>query len=591
MSERFPAPAPVWWTSVAIAAQAVGVFVLPLAVALPTALWFRAREVGDTAGPMAIFTVALLGPVFVLQLLGLGLKSWRELRFWRSQRALGFARFLDVLHRHLAVVTPRGWTLLGSGVLVAVIALVAKWAEFGLLAVLALLLFYGVVGWTQFVSTFLVGRMERGLQRDRGRIARHLSPAVIQVGDRTEEVLTLSHVPVPWGYVLLVDDPNPPRLQTPSRYAVGSAASVGVLELRTRLRATPRGHWFTGPARIWYQDVFGITQVSVVSVATAELKVLPQIPPVQIVAPPRSKLEAPDVLTRPHRFATEDYFRFRAYVAGDDTRRIQWQLSLRAGQLHVRLPETKETSTQRIVLVLDAYLPPGRLLDAREGGEEILDALIGAWLGIGKELLARGERVSLVAATGGGDGQPPTIETIDGSRAPVARWQDLGARARWQGRYDLPELVAELGDGVHAVVVTARFTAAPPDALPGRSWTWLFLDPADALGPPEAHWINALVGTDTWAPFRWALRLPHPIGSEENSSWNQLRHAMALRRGAAARAALRRAAHTRAGATLRELTRRGDAIYRIERTPRSIRLVGLSGGTAAAGGTPAPEAR
>lgn len=101
MNERFPPPAPLWWTSIAIVTQAVGVFVLPLAVALPTALWFRAREVGDTSGPMAIFTAVLLGPVFLLQLIGLGLKSWRELRFWESQRALTLTRFLDVLHRHL----------------------------------------------------------------------------------------------------------------------------------------------------------------------------------------------------------------------------------------------------------------------------------------------------------------------------------------------------------------------------------------------------------------------------------------------------------------------------------------------------------
>ncbi|MBA2321789.1 MAG: DUF58 domain-containing protein, partial [Deltaproteobacteria bacterium] len=401
MSERFAAPASPLITIPGIAFQTAGVFLLPLLVALPTAMLLQASEVGETVGPMLLFATCLLGPVFVMQLLGLLLKSRRELVFWRRHGALGFTRLLDVLYRHLRVVTVRGWVLLLAGLLTTVAALAAKWAVFGLLAVLALLLFYGVVGWTIFVSTFLTSRLERGLQRDKGSVTRRVTPAVVLAGDRAEEVFTFRRVVVPWGYYLLVDDPNPYRLGTPARYAVGAAATAGEVEQRTTMRRTPRGHWFLGPAPIWYQDVLGITRVSVVSYATAELKILPAIPGVTVVEPPRSRLQVPDVVTKPHRFATEDHFRFREYARGDDTRRIQWRLSLRAGHLHVRLPEARETSANQVLLVLDSYLPKGTILDASHGAEELLDVLVLAWLGIAKELVERGDKVILLAATSG----------------------------------------------------------------------------------------------------------------------------------------------------------------------------------------------
>lgn len=580
-SKRYQPPTSPLLTIPGIAFQTAGVFLLPFAIALPTAMWFEASEVGDTSGPMTLFAVALLGPVFVIQILGLLLKSRKELGYWRSQGQLGPARFLDVLHRHLRVVTVRGWTLLLTGLLMTVVALAAKWAEFGLLAVLSLLLFYGVVGWTIFVSTFLVSKLERGLVSEKGSIERRMSPAVVLAGEPAEEVVTFRRVPVPWGYYLLVDDPNPARLTTPSRYAVGASANASELEMRTRLRSTPRGHWFLGPAPIWYQDVLGITQVSVVSYASAELKVLPPVPPVRIVEPPRTRVDTPDIVTKPHRYATDDHFRFRDYTAGDDTRRIHWRLSMRAGQLHVRLPETKETSTNQVLLVLDSWLPPGQLLDASHGGDEILDALVLAFLGIAKELTERGDKVTLVAAATGAAREEVLLERMPCNRNPMARWQDLGARVGWQGRYDIPAMLGGL-DGqkgapkeVHAVVVTARFTAAPPGMAPGQSITWLFMDPADVLGKADPHWVAGVVGRGPLGVLSWLTRLPYPVGSEENGTLHRLRATMRVRSLFHARQALRKVARRRAGATLRELEARGDAIYRIERHPRHIALVGL----------------
>jgi hypothetical protein len=398
---------------------------------------------------------------------------------------------------------------------------------------------------------------------------------VCLTGESVEEVVRFTRVPVPSGYVLVVEDPNPVRLHTESRYAVGPTARSGEVEARGLLRATPRGLHRLGPARIYYQDLMGITRVSVASVATAELKVLPRLQPVVILDPPRTPMQAPDVVTKPHRFATEDHFRFREYLPGDDTRRIHWRLSMKAGRLHVRLPESKEVSTEEILLVLDTFLPKGKLLDAAHGGDEILDALVLAWLGIAHELVDRGNRVTLLAAAAAHEGDEIVLERIRAQRGGLARWQDLGARVAWQSRYDLPQALAEIGDDAHGVVVTARFTAPPPTPSAGKSTTWLMMDPADALGPPDPHWLGQIAGRTPLHWLKWALLLPNPAGSEDNHPWRRFRTAWQIRRLWAARRVLRSFARVRAGRTLKELEARGDAIYRIERKPTHTRLVGL----------------
>lgn len=552
-------------------------FALPFLISVPFAVLFQASEVVQTTPALLAFSAVVLVPVSVIHVLGLWLKSRRELRFWRAEGELGLARRVDVWFRHARVATTRGWVLLLGGSAMTVFALYWKWASLGIVAILSLLLFYLIVGWTLFVSTFLARTFEVGLGREGRGITRAVVPAVCTAGEPAEEVFRFVRVPVPWGYRLVVEDPNPPRLRTETRFAVGTSAASGEVECRGRLRATPRGTYHLGPARIGYQDLLGVTHVSVASVATAALKVLPRMMPVVVVDPPRTNLSQPDVVTKPHRYATEDHFRFREYLAGDDTRRIHWRLSMRAGQLQVKLPESKEIDTQQILLLLDGWLPAGRLLDAADGGEEILDALVLAWLGIARELVERGNRVTLVAAvTHPTDPDEVVLETLAARPGTVTRWQDLGARVRWQSRHDLGAMLESVGDGVHGVVVTARFTAPPPPPAASKSMTWLCLDPAAALGRPDPHWIAQIVGEHPLAFLGWLALLPHPVGSEDNHLWNRLVAARRLRARWVARRTLREAARLRAGATFRELARRGDAVYRIERTPTSIRLVGVS---------------
>jgi uncharacterized protein (DUF58 family) len=212
-----------------------------------------------------------------------------------------------------------------TGIWFVVCALGLKWADLSIVGVMCLVLFYSVIGVTSLMSTFLAGSFESGLRR-RGTIDRQMVPAVVLAGEPAEERFIFRRIPVPPGFFLLVEDVLPERLLTQSRYAVGAGARRQELIVGGRLRATPRGLYRLGPAEVYYQDMLGMTRVALASVATCELKVLPRFRNLEIIEPPRSKLSTPDVLTRPHRFPTEDYFRFREYAHGDDTRRISWKL-------------------------------------------------------------------------------------------------------------------------------------------------------------------------------------------------------------------------------------------------------------------------
>ena len=408
-----------------------------------------------------------------------------------------------------------------------------------------------------------------------------MSPAVILSGEAAEERFHLTEVPVPAGFMLLIEDRNPPELGTESRYAVGAGARRKVITLSGRFRKTPRGLHRLGPAQIWYQDALGFTRVSVASLATADLKVLPRFRELDIIEPPRSRLEAPDVLTRPHRFPTEDYFRFKEYAAGMDTRRIHWRLSIRTGQLQVRQPETKEITTRRVLLALDCFLPRGRMLSDAVGVETVLDRLVETWLSLANELIERGDQVSIVAPVDDGEGNI-VVERLDCAAQTRRRWQDMGARARWQGVYDLPAVLGEVGDDLDAVVVSSRFFAPPPEPLGGQSFTWVYRPPLESLGPPEpAFWLLELglaEGLTLQAVLQF-IQLPGPVGSDRNWFVRRWRDSWERMVAYEARRRLRFIAQREGERTMSALMSRGETVYRLEPGVVGHRLVGLVSGT------------
>jgi uncharacterized protein (DUF58 family) len=566
-----------------IALNGCGLFVLPFVVGGAASMLFETSEVFETGDAMVLLALVFILPPLVVQLLGVVIKVGRERLFLKEAGRLSMAGTLASVHRHMRIVTPRGWMALGTGLWFVVLSLSAKWASLGMVAVLSLLLFYVILGATSFLSTFQVRTFERGLGRGVAGIRRELSPAVVLAGQVAEERVHLSKVPVPAGFTLLVEDPNPPELETESRYAVGAGARSRKVTLSGTFRKTPRGLHRLGPARIWYQDALGFTRVSVASLATAELKVLPRFLPLNILEPPRSRLEAPDVLTKPHRYATEDYFRFKEYSAGDDTRRIHWRLSIRTGRLQVRLPETRETTTRQILLVLDTYLPRGKMLEDAVGMGKILDALVEVWISLADELMDRGDKVTLVAAVDDGRGNI-RVERHD-CTGESRRWQDLGARARWQGDYDLPRVVGQLVGEVHGVAVSSRFFPPPIEQQGegGGSFTWVFLPPGDSLGPREPPFWKVWAGGGSSPGLQLFLRLfrlPGPPGSDENSFWRQVTDTRRLHGAYVARARLRRIATRQGAATRKALMTSGATVYILEPGAAGHTLRGVTNGGA-----------
>ncbi len=563
-----------------IALNGCGLFVLPFVVGGAASLFFETSEVVETGDAMLILALIFIVPPLLVQALGVIIKVGRERIYLREAGKETSDEILASIHRHMRIVTPRGWLALLTGLWFVVLALSAKWASLGLLAVLSLLLFYVVLGATSFLSTFQVRTFERGLGRGVAGIRRELSPAVVLAGQVAEERLHLTKVPVPTGFTLLIEDPNPPELETESRYAVGAGARRKAVTLSGTFRKTPRGLHRLGPARIWYQDALGFTRVSVASLATADLKVLPRFRPLTILEPPRSRLEAPDVLTKPHRFATEDHFRFKEYQAGDDTRRIHWRLSIRTGRLQVRLPETRETTTRQVVLVLDTFLPKGRMLEDAVGMGRILDELVEAWISLADELVDRGDQVTLVTAADDGRGHI-RVERLD-CRGESRRWQDLGARARWQGDFDLPRVVGTLGGEVHGVAVSSRFFPPPDErSLGGSSFTWVYLPPGVSIGPKEPPFWKVWVGGDPGASAKLFLRLfrlPGPPGSDENRFMKQITDTRREWRAYHARARLRRVAERQGGVTRQALVESGATVYLLEPGDGGHTLRGISAG-------------
>lgn len=557
-----------------------GMFALPFIVGLVAALFFEVSQVAETSNALLLLSAAYLGPVFLLQCIGIWRKTRLELRAVRQEIGPpGCSTVIEVFARHVAVVTPRGWAVLWGGLVFLVFALAAKWADVGTVAVLTFLIFYGAVGVTSFLSAFVVRGFGRHLELGKVSIRREMSPAVIVSGEPGEERFHLYGVPVPSGYALLVEDRLPEPLASETRHVLGAGVRRTQLTVSGRVRRTPRGLYRLGPARMGYQDLLGLTRISVASLATCELKVLPRFRRLEIVEPPRSRLETPDVVLRPHRFPTEDYFRFREYAHGDDTRRVHWKLSIRTGRLQVRLPESREMAVRNVLLALDTFFPRNAKVEDAIGVSDVLDRLVETWISLAAELVARGERVTLVAAADDGRGNL-RVERISGT-APKTRWQDLGARARWQSAIDLPQLLAQVGKDMDGVAVSARFNAPPPEPFAGQRLSWIYHPPEDALGPPDPAFWEVMVGPGPGAHGRFLLslvRLPHPAGSDENSLGARWRELVWTWRKYRARERLRTMVQRGQRSVLAALVARGDAVYRLEPGAMHHRIVGVSAG-------------
>ncbi|HEY4220335.1 MAG TPA: DUF58 domain-containing protein, partial [Myxococcota bacterium] len=472
-----------------------------------------------------------------------------------------------------------------------------QWASLGVLAVLSLTAFYIATAASALLSAFLVKRFTSdSLSVDRqggGSLHRRVSPGVIRAGDAASETVEVAHVPVPPGFFLLLEGEWPGRVETRVRHVVPPRARDQRVTLTTPLKRTPRGAWEAPPLRVSFTDLLGLTKASVASLATAKLKVLPAVRAAEIVKPPPSEMEKPDVVTRQHRFPTEDLFRFREYVAGDDTRRIHWKMSMKTGRLQVKKPDSKETTSKRVLLALDTHVPQAWLAHTAVL-DDALDLLVESWLSLAKKLTEDGQKVTLVIRARGDDGNHHT-EVLSCTNGNHAAQLDAGARAEWQGDASIEAVLDEAasdhanGSFDSAVIVSMRLDApahAGPSfgALGVRETTWVYMHPRDALGPPPRSsfdlWLDFDdTGRTGLAALARFFVLPYPAGSDDNGLRARLRHLEKRLEDRAHRVELRRDVERAGDQAIGALLRSGDAVYRVELVDGRHRLRGLKGTT------------
>lgn len=572
-------------------------FLMPYLVVSGGLTLFETSEVKDTLPKLAFFSGLLLVPLFLVQLLGTVRKARMQIQLLRKAGALTKRTRLDAIARAASIVTPRGGLVLVTGLVFLVLSLAYKWAQLGVIAVLALSAFYLVTSVAALLSSFIVKRFSSNLLERGAVVHRRFEPGVARAGQSTEDRLDLRGVPVPPGFFLTLHGILPARLSTEVRHVVPPKARDERLSLSARIRRTPRGTYEAPALRVAFTDLLGLTSANLASLATARLRVLPSVRPAEVVPPPPSSTEEPDILSRPHRFPTEDLFRFREYVAGDDTRRIHWGMSMRARKMIVKQPDSRETSARRVVVALDTWVPPD-WLDHTAVIDDALDALVEAWLAIGQRLVEQGEKVTLLLVARGDDGQI-RHELVSCSTANHAHWLDAGARAEWQAIMPIENVLdygVQQGNAVgneetafdNAIVVTMRL--APPQ-MPrvARETTWIWYDPDDALGaPPRTAFQTWADDDDTGKTltsgelFRRMLFLPYPVGAEENGLFARMSRLERRLEDRAHRIALRRMAIVSGRRALQGLLALPDAVYKLEVADGRHRMVGMKGSSRAA---------
>ena len=502
-------------------------FVLPWLTGALVGMVFDVQEVSETKGRFATIFSVVIVPLLVLQLAAIAIKVGREVRVRRAEGARGFHVFVDAVDRHVRVLTGRGMGMAVVSLIMVGLALSAKWGQLGVLAVAGLGIMYIASTAATITSAFAVRAFDDRVRRGRGAIDREMSPTVVDAGDPVEERFVLARVPVPAGFRLHIEEQLPLRLGGDTRFALDRSVSRAEVTVTAPLPRTPRGLYKLGPAEIWYEDVLGLTRVYVASRATASLRALPRLRPVVFERNPRSMTKADGPLSMLSPRATEEHFRTRQYVAGDDLRRVHWKQSINTGQLIVRVPESVPFAPSRVRLVLDTYLPPGWRVSAHAGGrklrdgeraiaqapevlDDVLDLLVEGWIGLAHTLLKRGEAVSLVTAVR--DGERIVVREMECKRGEERKWRAVGSDVVWQHDLTLegvlssvPALPSSPGKTASSVIVSAGLWLGGVQTAPGTSYVV-----ADG-----STVVNDLP-KDPWGVVRRFFFFDYPVGADDN---------------------------------------------------------------------------
>ena len=512
-------------------------FVLPWVTGALVGMVFDVREVSETSGRFASIFSMVIVPLMVLQLAAIAVKIARDVRIRKAEGRTGFGVLVAAVDRHVRVLTGRGMGMALVSMIMVGLALSIKWGQLGVLAIAGLGIMYIASTGATIISAFAVRAFDDRVKRGRGAIEREMSPTVIDAGDAVEERFVLARVPVPPGFRLHIEEQLPVRLGGDTRFALDRSVSRAEVTVSAPLPRTPRGVYRLGPAEIWFEDVLGLTRVFVAARATASLRSLPRLRPVVFQRRPRSMTKSEGNLSMLSRIATEEHFRTRAYVQGDDLRRIHWKQSINTGQLTVRVPESAPFSPSKVRLVLDTYLPPGWRIAADAGGvklkegeraiarapevlDDVLDLLVESWIGLAHTLLRRGEAVSLVAAVR--DGDRTVVREIECKRGEERKWRAIGSDAAWQNDAPLEQVFAQVVPSLPAQTRGPGMPTQPgkvPSSIIVSAGLWLGggrPGPGTSFVVADGSTVVADTPKDELGWIKKLLFFPYPVGAEDN---------------------------------------------------------------------------
>ena len=164
----------------------------------------------STAGIFTALFLLMLVPTFGMLLVATVTKVRRDRA---AHTNWTFPKLFASIQKHAGILTARGWGVLWAGVFFTMAAMCARWASLGTTSVFLLLLLYSVIGVSALISTFRINAFHTSSKRNTGMLRREMSPAVVVSGSPAEERFVLDHVPIPLGFLLVIEDKIRQRLR------------------------------------------------------------------------------------------------------------------------------------------------------------------------------------------------------------------------------------------------------------------------------------------------------------------------------------------------------------------------------------------
>jgi hypothetical protein len=388
------------------------------------------------------------------------------------------------------ILTSTGVSMLWLGAGALLLAGKTGWASLSVIGILGLGTAYLVTAWTALVAC--------GYDRWRSaKVDRSIIPQIATEGEPLREEVKISGIPIPAGMRLFISG-TAMKHGASSRYVVGAESSRADVALSSDLGPALRGEHEAPPLQIWLGDVLGITRSPIIEGGEATFAVLPRPAAIENAKKLLGSGGDAAVASPTQQLPTEGTFRIREYVPGDDTRRIHWVRSAQQDQLIMRLPDEVPPADPVVQLILDNELPVVEPMTSR-APDDLLDALVRVWLGIGKSLAAAGTRVVLVTAVE----HNGRLRRIERTLFPRTTGEALrvGMRVVWQDRLTLDVLAGKCeGKQMKQIVVTGR----PRRTRHGDDIAWVVV--------PEGVWTKP----EPMLPEISATTHPYPSGAPEN---------------------------------------------------------------------------